>query len=206
MSVPERNQQLKKFSWDIYPLQNLFSITSVQMHVERISGNQSEILYGYHKDFDDDHSGQHNHWILQNKKNGTKLCSIQSGIQNIKDDVNDNLCQLYCIMKCLNIKLPSNLGPNDITQKINKHKLMVATIRDLVNRHDFKEMLQEKMTEIQEGFTEMDFLEREHYLMYETQTRNGNKRKTHHLIDELNYILDDWDNFGYKYFINDGSW
>ncbi len=198
--------KLNDFSWDAFLVQNIFSINPVQMYVERIADIPYEIVYGYHHDFDDDNSGEPNHWVLQNSDNGKKLCSIESGIQNIHDDINDNLCQLYCIMKCLNIKLPSNLGPNDITQKINKHKLIVATIRDLVNRHDFKEMLQEKMTEIQEGFTEMDFLEREHYLMYETQTRNGNKRKTHHLIDELNYILDDWENFGYKHFINDGSW
>lgn len=196
-------QRLEKFSWDIFLLQNLFSITPVQMHIESISGNQSEILYGYHKDFDDDNSGQHNHWILQNKKNGTKVCSIQSGIQNIKDDVNDNLCQLYCVIACLNINLPSNLRKNDRKTKIDKHKLMVATIRDLINRDDFNIMLENKMADIQEDFQEMDFLEKEHYL-FGTHTRKGNKRKVRYLLNDLNSTLDDWEKFGYKHFINHG--
>ena len=195
-------QQFEEFSWSMYLLQNLFSITLIQMYVESISGNQSEILYGYHKDFDDDNSGQDNHWILQ-KRNGTTICSIQRGIQNIKDDVNDNLCQLYCVIACLNIKLPSNLRKNDRKIKIDKHKLMAATIRDIINRDDFNTMLEHKMADIQEGFKEMDFLEKEHYL-FGMHTRKGNKRKVQYLLNELNVTLDNWGNFGYKHFINHG--
>lgn len=196
------SQQLVEFSWDIFPLQNLFSITPVQMFVESISGNQYEIVYSYHKHFDDDKSGQDNHWILR-KRNGTTFCSIQSGIQNIKDDVNDNLCQLYCVIACLNVKLPSNLRKNDRKIKIDKHKLMAATIRDLINREDFNTMLQHNITDIQEGFKEMDFLEEQHYL-FGTHTRNGNKRKVQYLLNDLNAALDDWEKFGYKHFINRG--
>ena len=198
-------QKLQRFTWDAFLLQNLFSITSVQMYVENIAGNHSEIIYSYHKDFDYDNSGENNHWILHNKRNGKKVCSIETGVQNIKDDINDNLCQLYSVIACMNIRLPSKLGKNNKKNKIRKHKLIVATIRKLVNRSDFITMLQCKMNNIQKDFKEMDFLENEHYLFYEINTRNCNIRKAQYLLNDLNITLDDWENFGYRHFINNGK-
>lgn len=166
------------------------------------------MAYDYHKDFDEDHDNTENHWVLKNKKYPTKRhCSIEDGIQNIHDDSNDNLCQIYCVMDLLNIKLPKHLKKDDEEQKIAKHKQMVSGLRKLINSNGFVKFLQLKSEELQNEFEDIDFHNNREtfadskYCDYYFITRS----KTVRLNKVLNNILDDWQSFGYRHFIGDGK-
>lgn len=205
-----QEQKLIDFGWDMCILQNMFSLQVVQEYVRSVNNNKKAwyMDYDYHKDFDEDRDNMENHWVLKNKKYPTKRhCSIEAGIQNIHDDSNDNLCQIYCVMDLLNVKLPKHLRKDDEEQKIAKHKQMVSGLRKLINSNGFVQFLQLKSEEIQNEFEDIDFHNNRetfadsNYYDYYFITRS----KTLRLIKVLNNILDDWHNFGYRYFIGDGK-
>lgn len=222
MNNQEQKQKLIDFAWDMCILQNMFSIPVVQEYVRSVNNKKKTwyMAYDYHKDFDRYHDNTENHWVLKNKNYPTiKHCSIEDGIQNIHDDSNDNLCQIYCVMDLLNIKLPKHLKKDDEEQKIAKHKQMVSGLRKLINSNGFVKFLQLKSEEIQNDFEELqndldeiqndlEEIDFDNEIDFDITRINYyfiTRSKTVRLIKVLNNILDDWHSFGYRYFIGDGK-
>ena len=74
------------------------------------------------------------HHCLQHNKTGKIMCSKKTGLQNIREDPDDNLCQLYSLCRYFGLHLP------DHTTK--KQLLIIDFVRNLCQHPQFLEKLE----------------------------------------------------------------
>jgi hypothetical protein len=129
------------------------------------------------------------HHVLSSKIRGT-VCSVDQGHQNPDIDINDTLCQSYSLLNYFKIPISSN--------KKAKQLAMVKMYRTkLLNNDAFIRMLDEVIYKGNSG-TWKD------YTRDPSGTFNLSMNKAKILV-EIRKTLDQWQEYGYHYFIGDGS-
>jgi len=128
------------------------------------------------------------HHVLEYVKSGRQLCSVQQKHQDLTKDLNDTLCQSYSLMNYFGIKI------SRVRRK--KQEDMVRMYKTLLNNDEFvKKLNDDILTNKKNKKIWVDYTKPTQYL-----DMNVNK-----LIKNINTVLDNWNDYGYNYFIGDGD-
>lgn len=172
------------------------------------------------EDADESFEGAYHHILVDPKTEYTLFCPVKTKIQNPGQHKNDTLCQSYTLLKYMDGSVLGEDKPKGIAQKKKYQKIrqmeMIKMYRKILANPKFKE---EMMKLIQEFKTENRVLFRDIYkaiLMGKKNPEDTNisllvyKRKsaktlTNDLIKKIHEVLDDWENYGYAYFVMSGD-
>jgi hypothetical protein len=130
------------------------------------------------------------HHYVTNLITGEKICSIKNRLQNVRIDKNDCLCQSYSLAVYFYI----NLNKYD---KKEKQMQLIKMYRTILNDIIFIEYLR----------IFIDFpIFKPNWKIYKDNrpTRKCIEMNSDNLLKCIKDTLDDWEKFGYQYFINDG--
>jgi hypothetical protein len=135
------------------------------------------------------------HHTVKDREDDNILCSVADGYQNIYKNKNDTLCQSYSLMNYFDIEIPDD--------KRDRQMAMVQMYRDILNGTlenfegvDFKGILnQEILREKANKNLWSNFVKGRGYISMNKTTFFKNIENT----------LDDWEEFGYWYFIGKGN-
>ena len=192
--LPRRSRRLKElgmkerrnttFGWDHYTYINqIFGDDDVRKILEEVYPNcEYRLAKKLHCEF-----GYHH--FVEEIKTGKKIDSMSSGLQ-LSDDIKDTLCQSYSIW--------ARMYPRDPLTKDKKQKQldMINMYRKLLRNKVFVEQINNKIL--------LDKLERRRWKINDDTNRNINMN-IESLIKKINGVLDDWEEFGYSYFIGSGQ-
>ena len=128
------------------------------------------------------------HHVLEYVKSGRQLCSVQQKHQDLTKDLNDTLCQSYSLMNYFGIKI------SRVRRK--KQEDMVRMYKTLLNNDEFvKKLNDDILTNKKNKKIWVDYTKPTQYL----------DMNVNNLVKNINTVLDNWDDYGYNYFIGDGD-
>jgi len=139
---------------------------------------------------EDDEDGFHH--VARNLKTGEKICSKQSRIQHTRIDKNDVLCQSYSLYKVFSA-IPLT------KYKVQKQYALINMYRSILKDDVFIGKLNEEIL----GNTENAGLWK--IFRKNVPTRQNVSMKKETLLKNVHRVLDDWEQFGYNYFIGNGK-
>ena len=128
------------------------------------------------------------HHVLEYVKSGRQLCSVQQKHQDLTKDLNDTLCQSYSLMNYFGIKI------SRVRRK--KQEDMVRMYKTLLNNDEFvKKLNDDILTNKKNKKIWVDYSKPTQYL----------DMNVNNLVKNINTVLDNWNDYGYNYFIGDGD-
>jgi len=176
------------FGWDHYTYINqIFGADPVRKILEEVYPNCE---YRLAKEPDINFGDHH---FVENIKTGEKIDSMRSRLQHSRIDINDTLCQSYSAYFYINSNIPLT------KDKKQKQLDMINMYRKLLRNKVFVEQINQQIL--------LDEAYRGVWQIYKRPNRtegNINMNKAS-LIKKINGVLDDWEEFGYSYFIGSGQ-
>ena len=128
------------------------------------------------------------HHVLEYVKSGRQLCSVQQKHQDLTKNLNDTLCQSYSLMNYFGIKI------SRVRRK--KQEDMVRMYKTLLNNDEFvKKLNDDILTNKKNKKIWVDYSKPKKYL----------DMNVNNLVKNINMVLDNWNDYGYNYFIGDGD-
>ena len=115
-----------------------------------------------------------------------RRCSVDDGLQNLKVNINDTLCQSYSLLTYFGIKIVKD----SIINQMN----MIQIYRTILSNEDFIGKLDEVINSSNKKLW-IDHSSAKRYI----------KMNKINILKKINKVLDDWENYGYWYFIGDGK-
>lgn len=139
----------------------------------------------------DEFRGSYHH-VLKYKSTEKILCSAAKGYQNLNINVNDTLCQSYSLLSFFGKKINSG--------QIQRQKQMIAMYRNLLQNAEFINKLHEV---IQNAATE----NKKRWVDYSAVTKKTfiKMGDTQRIIIEILRVLNEWEQYGYWFFVGDGK-
>jgi hypothetical protein len=182
------NEKLVAFGWKHYAYINqIFGTPKIRSVIMKIY--PSELKLKYEKsgpEFENSH-----HHFVYNPRTNQRFCSVDSGYQNEKKDENDNLCQSYSLLTYFGI-------PISKTNKIKRQMDMIYVYRTILSDERFVKALDSVIYPGADYDWEYDTgVSGE--MIYDIPM---NKQS---IIQNILSILDEWEEYGYNYFIGDGT-
>ena len=152
------------------------------------------------EDANADFEYSNHHVLMKEGKTGEdiKWCSVDEGYQNIFVNKNDTLCQSYTLMKYLNKPIARGMKQRQTD--------MVRMYRNILKKEHFNDEL-EGMVEIMQKELKKK-KRRKGVVLWKDYTtkRPTNMNKSYETIhEEINSVLDKWENYGYHYFMKEGT-
>ena len=189
MSKSCTERKLLNFSKKHYTYINqIFGDISVREIIKEIYPNDKfnfVVLKANGQDNFENHSLHH---VLEYVKSGRHLCSVQQKHQDLKKNLNDTLCQSYSLMNYFGIKI------SRVRRK--KQEDMVRMYKTLLNNDDFvKKLNDDILTNNKNKKIWVDYSNPTQYL----------DMNVNNLVKNINKVLDNWNDYGYNYFIGDGD-
>ena len=130
------------------------------------------------------------HHVLEYVKSGRQLCSVQQKHQDLTKNLNDTLCQSYSLMNYFGIKI------SRVRRK--KQEDMVRMYKTLLNNDEFvKKLNDDILTNKKNKKIWVDYSKPIKPTQYLDMNVNN-------LVKNINMVLDNWNDYGYNYFIGDG--
>jgi hypothetical protein len=132
------------------------------------------------------------HHVVIDKQTATKICSFERGYQDTVSNKNDCLCQMYSLLTYFDMQISTDSETNQ--------KNMILMLRRILQNNEF-------ITKIDEILLDPD----NEKLWEITRTFKKNDKKYYVKMDKLklfakiNRVLDDWNAFGFNYFIGEGD-
>jgi hypothetical protein len=179
--------ELIAFGWDHYTYINqIFGDYRVQDCIAKVFPNKKYEFCAK----DDEEMGCHHY--LKAVQTGEEVCSIQSGIQNTKVDVNDTLCQSYAIAKYMG----AEINKTD-TRKAVQDKMM-HVYRKILNNREFQ-------TKLKGVLSNPDILWRDWKVSRRRKRRMYiDKKDAKTLLTNMWNVLRTWEKFGFQYYTGNG--
>ena len=180
------NKNLKEFSFEHYTYINqIFGDQSVREIITEVFPNKKyemSVEPGV-GEFVDSH-----HHTLTDKKSKDIICSVENDDQDLAKNKNDTLCQSYSLLTYLKIPIKKD-------QK-KKKKDMIAMYRKILSTKNFLDVLIKEILNnpANKRIWKNETLTNKPYLIMDSN-----------LIKKINDVLDKWENYGYWYFIGDGT-
>jgi hypothetical protein len=174
-----------------------------QIIMERYPSRKYVLKTAHAEGFDDP-----THHIVHDLETGQDICSARTTFQqNITEDTEDTLCQTYSLLMYMSYifpdrdySLPSRPSPKsrDINlYKREKQQKMIKMYRDLLSDPTLIDALTSQLHHPSD------------YLFNFTQHDNGIKFKskvtTREWLRRVSILLDEWEKYGFNYFINRGN-
>ena len=129
------------------------------------------------------------HHVLSSKKQGT-VCSVNQGHQNLDVDVNDNLCQSYSLLSYFKIRIAKDKKAKQMAM-VKMYRTKLLDSRDFVDKLDDVIFPRNKGVWMDNTRTPKD--------RYPLQMNKAN------ILAEIRKTLDEWEAYGYHYFIGTGT-
>ena len=189
MSKSCTERKLINFSKKHYTYINqIFGDISVREIIKEIYPNDKfnfVVLKANVRDNFENHSLHH---VLEYVKSGRHLCSVRQKHQDLTKNLNDTLCQSYSLMNYFEIKI------SRVRRK--KQEDMVRMYKTLLNNDDFvKKLNDDILTNKKNKNIWVDYSNPTQYL----------DMNVNNLVKNINTVLDNWNDYGYNYFIGDGD-
>ena len=189
MSNSCTERKLINFSKKHYTYINqIFGDISVREIIKEVYPNDKfnfVVLKANERDNFENHSLHH---VLEYVKSGRHLCSVQQKHQDLKKNLNDTLCQSYSLMNYFGIKI------SRVRRK--KQEDMVRMYKTLLNNDEFvKKLNDDILTNKKNKKIWVDYSKPKKYL----------DMNVNNLVKNINMVLDNWNDYGYNYFIGDGD-
>jgi hypothetical protein len=131
------------------------------------------------------------HHTVKDRETGQEVCSGEDGLQNLAININDTLCQSYSLMNYFEIPIPED-------QK-EKQMAMIKMYRDIINGTlesfegtNFKEIIKSEILD-----------QRTNRTLWRNYVSKGHVNMDT-LFKNINDTLDEWEDFGYWFFIGKG--
>jgi len=132
----------------------------------------------------------------------SKVCSVDYGYQNLSVDTNDTLCQSYSLMVYLDIPFDSTASKIATREQkfekqrsmINMYRMILGTpafvkeINAITRDKDNRRLWQDTVDD------QNEFYINEHY-----------KGKGKPVIDNIKFVLEIWERWGWQFFVGDGT-
>jgi len=131
------------------------------------------------------------HHIVKNRQTGDVICSVNAGIQNIFINKNDTLCQSYSLLNYFGIPISKNPKRRQMAMiKMYREKLLsnaafIAALDDVIY----------KGNRVWLDYTKPQKGNRKNWMVMD-------KKK---ILEKIHEILDEWEQYGYWFFIGDGK-
>lgn len=193
------NQKLEEFSLEHYTYINqIFGDMSVREIISEVCPNNKysfALAESSDDDSEDDDSEDHHVLYQHFEKKGKKqkksilICSVEDGYQDIQVDVNDTLCQSYSLLTYLGYKIRSD--------KKERQMQMIEMYRRLLSYEPFVKELSEEVIDNPEN--------RKYWIDYTRHNEPFMVMKTQKILEEIEKTLETWKDYGYHYFIGDGT-
>jgi len=174
------DEDLEKFGWDHLTYINQFfgDETVREIITETFPNEQYELKIKEMDDFG------HHHYVKE-KNSDREICSVDDGYQNENIDIRDNLCQSYSLLTYFYIPIRKD--------KVKRQLDMVNMYKNILSNEIFMENLNNALEKIpaKNWLDERD----------ETPLKMSKKE----YFNKLDNVLDNWRDYGYLYFIGDGT-
>ena len=227
------NKDLDKFGIDHYSFINqIFGDESLRGWIMYLYPNPKYILEveNANNNFD---SGSEHHYVL-NKITKEKICSVDTlEIQNTKTNKNDTLCQSYSLLYYFGLiddRIKNTFDFNNQDDMKNIQMKMIKMYKDIINNEPIIGKLK-KITKINKGYEEytnikdilkpdkfyyskwFDFSTEKDPKDYNCDIKNKRCKSLEitmnndvdELLRKINETLDQWEKYGYQYFIREGK-
>ena len=182
------DKDLQIFSFNHYTYINqIFGDQTVRQIISEVFPNKL-LQFGVEKT-DEEFENSHHH-ILINKNTNEIICSVNSGFQNLDVNENDTLCQSYSLLTYFN----KDIDESQLQRQMDMINLYRRIIKNKKFLQEFKSIIIPENINI--------------WIDYSISTEKDKKyieMNKRHIIKKINTVLDDWENYGYWYFIRDGK-
>ena len=189
---------LNKFSNDNYTYINqIFGDESVRKKIMKLYKHQTYKLFAIPPSGVGEFADSDHHVINVNRKINPQICSVKMGIQNMSVNINDTLCQSYSLL--LYLREFPEFSHLSITRgdSIGNQMNMIQMYRILLQDSRFTDFLKDYISTYDVTWINYT-LESEPLLK---PLYSGVKSPK--LIQKLNQVLDEWQDYGYNFFIGD---
>jgi hypothetical protein len=135
------------------------------------------------------------HHTVKDRDNGEIICSVVEGYQDIYKNKNDTLCQSYSLMNYFDIQIPDDKKARQMAM-IQMYRDILDGTLDNYEGVDFKKILNREILSVKAN-KELwsNFVKGSGYI-------SMNKKAFFKNIEDT---LDEWEEFGYWYFIGKGN-
>ena len=182
------DKDLQIFSFNHYTYINqIFGDQTVREIISEVFPNKL-LQFGV-ENTDEEFENSHHH-ILIKKNTNEIICSVNSGFQNLDVNENDTLCQSYSLLTYFN----KDIDESQLQRQLTMIKLYRRILKNKRFLLEFKSIIIPENTNIWIDYSISTETDKKYIEM--------NKR---HIIKKINTVLDDWENYGYWYFIRDGK-
>lgn len=129
------------------------------------------------------------HHTVQHKLTGEPICSVKDQLQNININKNDTLCQSYSLLAFFNIIISKDPIRRQM-EMVNMYRMMlknekfIEALDDIINTRNNKHWVDFTNTGKRKKYLKMDKKE---------------------IIRKIHEVLDDWEKFGFWFFIREGQ-
>lgn len=190
MTTKCSTEKLNKFSFEHYTYINqIFGDESVREIISEVFPNPK---YKFDKEYWINDIEESNHHFLREAETDDKICSFETGLQNMNKNKNDTLCQSYSLLTYFDI-------PIEVIQS-EKQMQMIELYRKILDNKEFKE----KFYSI--------YFEKGDPNYWKDMTKDKNPRlkitsrkDRQLLIQKIKSVLNKWEEYGYFYFIGNGK-
>ena len=183
-----RDIDLHIFSFNHYTYINqIFGDQTVRQIITEVFPNK--LLKFDVEETNENFENSHHHILIKNKTNEI-ICSVNSGFQNLNVNKNDTLCQSYSLLTYFN----KNIDESQRQRQMDMIKLYRRIIKNKKFLLEFKNIIIPENTNIWIDYSISTNTDKKYIEM--------NKRR---IISKIKTILDDWETYGYWYFIGDGK-
>lgn len=181
------DEKLNEFSHEHYTYINqIFGDLTVREIISEVFPNKKYIFDAVESGAEFEGSYHH---VLINTKTNEEVCSVDNGYQNIYINKNDNLCQSYSLLTYFN----ENIHPDQKQRQMD----MIKMYRNILNNKkfikNFKDIIKPKKKED----------------MWKISNNNNStvhmKYDMNNILKKIKDVLDNWEEYGYYYFIGEGK-
>ena len=179
------NAKLESFSLEHYTYINqIFGDQTVREIISEVFPNK-KLSFEIEDTGEDFEFSQHH--VLRDKTTGIKICSVDDGYQNHFINKNDTLCQSYSLLTYFNIPISSNQKQRQMDM-IRMYRTILSN-KTIITKLD--EIIYPTNNEL--------------WIDYTKNTNPYIIMNKAIILEKINIVLQNWEDYGYWYFIGNGK-
>jgi len=182
------DEKLKKFSHEHYTYINqIFGDQTVREIITEVFPSKKYEMSVDPGEGEFEGEGSFHHTLIDKKSKNT-ICSVENDDQVLKTNKNDTLCQSYSLLTFFNTPIKKD-------QKKKKMD-MITMYRKILSNKEFLDVIIEDI---------LNNPDNKKLWVNETIKNKSYLKMDRSLITKIKTVLDKWENYGYWFFIGDGT-
>ena len=198
-SLPCSNEKLEIFgrAFDSY-INQIFGDQTVRDVIQEYKRRKGRLMF---EKSGAEFGHSFHHFYQSNEKSISKVCSVDERYQDIKVDINDNLCQSYSLMTYLGIpfdKTPSKKASSKIKQ--GRQMKMIKMYRDFLDDDEFMKIFAYEFIHKKNDRKWKDTVDKDNKFFIVKVYRTADK-----IVKNIRRVLDVWERYGWMFFVRKGE-